>query len=128
MHDCASVFDMLHRLQGFGARIALDDFGTGYSSLSFLQRFPFDKVKIDRIFINELFSENHDSRTIARAVVRFAVNLGKTTTAEGVETTEQAEFLRAESCNEMQGYHLGRPMPRAEFVQAARPQLELTAA
>ncbi|MBX9826689.1 MAG: EAL domain-containing protein [Xanthobacteraceae bacterium] len=127
MHDSASVFDVLRQLHGLGVRIALDDFGTGYSSLSFLQRFPFDKVKIDRSFINELFSQQSESRTIARAVVRFAVSLGKTTTAEGVETKEQAEFLRAEGCGEMQGYYLGRPMPSAEFAQFARPRLTVAA-
>ena len=97
-------------MRGLGVRIALDDFGTGYSSLSFLQRFPFDKIKIDRAFVNELFGRaRKTSRTIARAVVRFAVSLGKTTTAEGVETKEQVEFLRAEGCTEMQGYYFGRP-------------------
>lgn len=127
MHDSASVFDMLRQLHSLGVRIALDDFGTGYSSLSFLQRFPFDKVKIDRAFINELFSQKDDSRTTARAVVRFAVSLGKTTTAEGVETKEQAEFLRSEGCSEMQGYHLGRPSRSIEFPQAARARLKVAA-
>jgi diguanylate cyclase (GGDEF)-like protein len=120
MDDSASVFAMLRQLHSLGVRIALDDFGTGYSSLSFLQRFPFDKVKIDRAFVNELFSENDESRTIARAVVRFATSLGKTTTAEGVETGEQADFLRAEGCGEMQGYYLGRPARFAKFADIAR--------
>ena len=127
MHDSASVFDTLRRLRSLGVRIALDDFGTGYSSLSFLQRFSFDKVKIDRAFVNELFSQQDESRTIARAVVRFAVSLGKTTTAEGVETKEQAEFLRAEGCSELQGYYLGRPRPSAEFAQMARARLKVAA-
>jgi diguanylate cyclase (GGDEF)-like protein len=127
MHDSASVFDMLRQLHGLGVPIALDDFGTGYSSLSFLQHFPFDKVKIDRAFINELFSHNDESRTIARAVVRFAVSLGKTTTAEGVETQEQAEFLRAEGCSEMQGYYLGRPKRSPDITPAARTRLKVAA-
>jgi diguanylate cyclase (GGDEF)-like protein len=127
MHDSASVFDTLRQLRGLGVRIALDDFGTGYSSLSFLQRFSFDKVKIDRAFVNELFSEQDESRTIARAVVRFAVSLGKTTTAEGVETKEQAEFLRAEGCSELQGYYLGRPAPSVEFAPVARARLKVAA-
>jgi EAL domain-containing protein (putative c-di-GMP-specific phosphodiesterase class I) len=127
MHDSASVFATLRQLRGLGVRIALDDFGTGYSSLSFLQRFPFDKVKIDRAFVNELFSQQDESRTIARAVVRFAVSLGKTTTAEGVETKEQAEFLRAEGCSELQGYYLGRPGPSAEFAPVARARLKVAA-
>ena len=127
MDDSASVFDMLRQLQSLDARIALDDFGTGYSSLSFLQRFPFDKIKIDRIFINELFSQNDEARNIARAVVRFAVSLDKTTTAEGVETIEQADYLRAEGCNEMQGYYLGRPARLTEFAEAARIRLKVAA-
>jgi diguanylate cyclase (GGDEF)-like protein len=127
MHDSASVFDTLRQLRSLGVRIALDDFGTGYSSLSFLQRFSFDKVKIDRAFVNELFSQQDESRTIARAVVRFAVSLGKTTTAEGVETKEQAEFLRAEGCSEMQGYYLGRPAPSAQSAQVPRARLKVAA-
>jgi EAL domain-containing protein (putative c-di-GMP-specific phosphodiesterase class I) len=98
-------------------RIALDDFGTGYSSLSFLQKFPFDKIKIDRSFVNELSGENEESRRIARAVVRFAVSLGKTTTAEGVETREQLDALRAEACVQMQGYYFSRPIGGSEVTQ-----------
>jgi diguanylate cyclase (GGDEF)-like protein len=124
MHDSESVFASLHQLHSLGVRIALDDFGTGYSSLSFLQQFPFDKIKIDRAFVNELFGENEDARIVARAVVRFAVSLGKTTTAEGVETREQVEFLRAEGCTEMQGYYFSRPHRTSEFAHTARAQIE----
>ena len=98
MHDSEAVFAALGQLHELGVRIALDDFGTGYSSLSFLQKFPFDKIKIDRSFVNELLSTKEESRLIARAVVRFAVSLGKTTTAEGVETKEQLDILREEAC------------------------------
>jgi EAL domain-containing protein (putative c-di-GMP-specific phosphodiesterase class I) len=107
MHDSDAVFGALGQLHKLGVRIALDDFGTGYSSLSFLQKFPFDKIKIDRSFINELTEAKQESRLIARAVVRFAVSLGRTTTAEGVETKEQLDMLRAEGCVEFQGYYLG---------------------
>ena len=117
MHDSETVFAALGQLHELGVRIALDDFGTGYSSLSFLQKFPFDKIKIDRSFVNELFSENDESRLIARAVVRFAVSLGKTTTAEGVETKEQMDILREEACAEMQGYYFSRPKSSAEIAQ-----------
>jgi EAL domain-containing protein (putative c-di-GMP-specific phosphodiesterase class I) len=96
MHDSEAVFAALDQLHRLGVRIALDDFGTGYSSLSFLQKFPFDKIKIDRSFVNELSGENEESRLIARAVVRFAVSLNKTTTAEGVETKEQLDLLRSD--------------------------------
>lgn len=109
MHDSEAVCAALGQLHKLGVRIALDDFGTGYSSLSFLQKFPFDKIKIDRSFVNELLGAKMESRLIARAVVRFAVSLGKTTTAEGVETKEQLDILREEACTEMQGYYFSRP-------------------
>ena len=110
---------MLHSVNctNSACAIALDDFGTGYSSLSFLQKFPFDKIKIDRSFVNELSGANEESRLIARAVVRFAVSLGKTTTAEGVETREQLDVLRAEGCEELQGYYFSRPAPAAEVAR-----------
>ena len=117
MHDSEAVFAALGQLHKLGVRIALDDFGTGYSSLSFLQKFPFDKIKIDRSFVNELSGENEESRLIARAVVRFAVSLGKTTTAEGVETKEQLDALRAEACVQMQGYYFSRPIRGSEVAQ-----------
>ncbi|MCA6123373.1 EAL domain-containing protein [Bradyrhizobium sp. WSM 1704] len=115
IHDSEAVFAALNQLHDLGVRIALDDFGTGYSSLSFLQKFPFDKVKIDRSFVSELSGTTDESRRIARAVVRFAVSLGKTTTAEGVETREQFEILRADACAEVQGFHFS-PAVQGEKV------------
>ncbi|MBR1176572.1 EAL domain-containing protein [Bradyrhizobium sp. KB893862 SZCCT0404] len=120
MHDSEAVFAVLAQLRELGVRIALDDFGTGYSSLSFLQRFPFDKVKIDRSFVHELSSAPAEARHLARAVVRFAVSLGKTTTAEGVETKEQLDILREEGCAETQGYYFSRPMPASDVVKLLR--------
>lgn len=120
MHDSEVVFATLGQLRELGVRIALDDFGTGYSSLSFLQRFPFDKIKVDRSFVNELSSARADAQHLARAVVRFAVSLGKTTTAEGVETKEQLDVLREEGCGETQGYYLGRPMPASSVAKMLR--------
>ena len=117
MHDSEAVFAALDQLHKQGVRIALDDFGTGYSSLSFLQKFPFDKIKIDRSFVSELSGAKEESRLIARAVVRFAVSLGKTTTAEGVEAREQLDVLRAEGCAELQGYYFGRPTRASEVAQ-----------
>ena len=117
MHDSEAVFAALVQLHDFGVQIALDDFGAGYSSLSLLQKFPFDKIKIDRSFVNGLTGAGEEARLIARAVVRFAVSLGKTTTAEGVETREQREILRSEACVEMQGYHFSRPQRSAEISQ-----------
>ncbi|KWV45951.1 diguanylate cyclase [Bradyrhizobium macuxiense] len=117
IHDSEAVFAALGQLHDLGVRIALDDFGTGYSSLSFLQRFPFDKVKIDRSFVSELSGPTDESRRIARAVVRFAVSLGKTTTAEGVETREQLDILRADACAEVQGFHFSPPIQGTKVAQ-----------
>jgi len=117
IHDSEAVFTALGQLHDLGVRIALDDFGTGYSSLSFLQRFPFDKVKIDRSFVSELSAATDESRRIARAVVRFAVSLGKTTTAEGVETREQFDILRDDACAEVQGFHFSPPVQGAKVAQ-----------
>ncbi|WP_027574138.1 EAL domain-containing protein [Bradyrhizobium sp. WSM1743] len=120
MHDSEAVFAALAQLREVGVRIALDDFGTGYSSLSFLQRFPFDKVKIDRSFVEELSSPRAEAHHLARAVVRFAVSLGKTTTAEGVETKEQLDILREEGCGETQGYYFSRPVPASDIARMLR--------
>jgi diguanylate cyclase (GGDEF)-like protein len=127
MQDSEAAFATLGRLHKLGVRIALDDFGTGYSSLSFLQKFPFDRVKIDRSFVHELLDGRAEQRLIARAVVRFAVSLGKTTTAEGVETEEQLDILRAERCTEMQGYYFSRPKRAAEIAALLLAQRETTA-
>ncbi|MBR0854916.1 EAL domain-containing protein [Bradyrhizobium liaoningense] len=120
MHDSEDAFAVLGQLRKLSVRVALDDFGTGYSSLSFLQRFPFDKIKIDRSFVNELSGASAEARHLARAVVRFAVSLGKTTTAEGVETKEQLDILREEGCAETQGYYFSRPMPGSDIGRMLR--------
>jgi len=103
IQDGETAFAVLGQLHNLGVRIALDDFGTGYSSLSFLREFAFDNIKIDRSFVNELSHAREGSGAIARSVIRLANSLGKTTTAEGVETKELLELVRAEGCTEMQG-------------------------
>src|SRR5205085_11341789 len=90
-----------------------DDFGTGYSSLSYLQRFPFDKIKIDRCFIDDLGSPDGSS-SIVQAVVNIATARNMTTTAEGVETEAQREALRALGCTEMQGWLFSKAKPAAD--------------
>jgi diguanylate cyclase (GGDEF)-like protein len=127
MHDSEAVFAALGQLHQLGVRIALDDFGTGYSSLSFLQKFSFDNIKIDRSFISELTSPKEESRVIARAVVRFAVSLGKTTTAEGVETREQWDILSGEACAESQGYYFSPPIKSSEIAQMLRSRVKASA-
>jgi diguanylate cyclase (GGDEF)-like protein len=106
----------LFRLRELGVRIAMDDFGTGYSSLSYLQKFPFDKIKIDRAFVKDIKSAT-SSLNIVRAVAAMAKGLGMTTTAEGVETQEQRDLVKLEGCTEMQGYLLSKPLPADQIDQ-----------
>jgi len=116
IRDDDAALEILHQLRAVGVRIALDDFGTGYSSLSYLQRFPFDKIKIDRCFVNDI-TEPSGSSCIVRAVVNIAAERHMTTTAEGVETQQQQELLCALGCTEMQGYLFSAPKPAAEIKQ-----------
>ncbi len=92
----------------------MDDFGTGYSSLSYLRSFPFDKIKIDQTFVRDL-TEKQDAIAIIRAVAGLGRSIGVTTTAEGVETQEQLDQMRAEGCTEVQGYFYSRPVPGSEI-------------
>lgn len=97
---------LLHRLRGLGLKIALDDFGTGFSSLSYLRSFPFDKLKIDRSFVGEI-TKRSDCLAIVETIAELAKKLGTVTTAEGVETVDQLQIVRATGCNEAQGYLFG---------------------
>ena len=108
----------LHQLRELGVRISMDDFGTGYSSLSYLRSFPFDKIKIDRAFINDLANGND---SIVQAIITLANSLNMTTTAEGVETEQQAQALRAMGCIEMQGYLFSRPKAAHEIRRRLFP-------
>jgi EAL domain-containing protein (putative c-di-GMP-specific phosphodiesterase class I) len=101
-------------LRKLGVRIALDDFGTGYSSLSYLQRFPFDKIKIDRSFIRDLAGAGASS-SIVQAVVNIAAASDMTTTAEGVETEQQRNLLHILGCTEMQGFLFSPAIPAVEI-------------
>ena len=110
MDDSDKTLSTLHRLKQLGVRIAMDDFGTGYSSLSYLRSFPFDKIKVDRSFVSDL-DGGTEHVVIVQAVVSIARALGMTTTAEGVETPGQQEFLAALGCDEAQGYLFSPPVP-----------------
>jgi diguanylate cyclase (GGDEF)-like protein len=114
LQDSEATLNTLYKLRTLGVRIAMDDFGTGYSSLSYLQSFPFDKIKIDRSFVKDI-ADGVGSLNIVRAVAAMANGLGMTTTAEGVETKEQLDTVRAEGCTEMQGFLFSRPLPAHEL-------------
>ena len=115
LEDSDASHAILHELQSFGVRIAMDDFGTGYSSLSYLRRFPFNKIKIDRSFVHEL-PASLDCMTITRGIVELANGLGMTTTAEGVETSEQLYVLRTYGCTHGQGHLFSPPLPAADIA------------
>jgi diguanylate cyclase (GGDEF)-like protein len=119
IRDDEMALEVLHQLRALGVRIALDDFGTGYSSLSYLQRFPFDKIKIDRSFVRDIASAVASS-SIVEAVVNITAASNMTTTAEGVETEQQRELLRVLGCTEMQGYLFSPAIPAVEIRQLLR--------
>jgi EAL domain-containing protein (putative c-di-GMP-specific phosphodiesterase class I) len=127
LHDSAATLETLRKLQNFGIRIALDDFGTGYSSLSYLRSFPFDKIKIDRSFINGLSDGSPEAVAIVRAMTQMGLSLGMSTTAEGVETVAQRDIVRAEGCTEVQGYLYSLPKPAheiAKMIAAAEAEID----
>ena len=119
IRDDEAALAILHQLRKIGVGIALDDFGTGYSSLSYLQRFPFDKIKIDRCFVDDI-AEQDGSSCIVQAVVNIAAERNMTTTAEGVETKAQQELLRGLGCSEMQGYLFSPAIPAADIRRLLR--------
>jgi len=117
LESSESLIAVLHSLRAMGIRIALDDFGTGYSSLSYLQRFPFDKIKIDRSFIQQLLTRS-GATAIVRAITDLARALGMETTAEGVENSEQLAELRLQGCSSVQGYLFSKPVDAAAVLDA----------
>ena len=115
IHDNAEkALTILRRLSDLGVLIALDDFGAGFASLTYLRQFPFHKIKIDRSFVAGL-SRQDESQMIIRTLARLGTGLGMITTAEGVETKEQLEIVRAEGCTEMQGYYFCTPKTAEEI-------------
>jgi diguanylate cyclase (GGDEF)-like protein len=127
LQDSEVTLAALHKLRSFGVRISMDDFGTGYSSLSYLRSFPFDKIKIDRSFVQELETRD-DSMAIVRAVTGLGKSLGISIVAEGVETTEQLSLLRTEGCTEVQGFLFSRPRPAQDVEAMLSHELERGAA
>jgi diguanylate cyclase (GGDEF)-like protein/PAS domain S-box-containing protein len=118
MKRTASTASILHTLRERGVKVAIDDFGTGYSSLSYLRKFPVDALKIDQSFIRQIGAG--DDTTIVTAVIGMARSLKLRVVAEGVETLEELEFLRAHRCDEAQGHYFSRPLPPRQFARLLR--------
>jgi EAL domain-containing protein (putative c-di-GMP-specific phosphodiesterase class I) len=127
MQNSEATLATLHRLRELGVKISMDDFGTGYSSLSYLRSFPFDKIKIDRCFISGL-ATGDDSVAIVMAIAGLAKHLGIATTAEGVETKQQLQQVKALGCSEMQGFLFSPPRRIDELTQMFRARIEKDAA
>jgi diguanylate cyclase (GGDEF)-like protein len=125
MQDTDHTLAKLAKLRAFGVDLAMDDFGTGYSSLGYLQKFRFDKIKIDRSFISKL-GQDRNADAIVRAVVGMTEALGVRANAEGVETTEQADVLRDQGCSEAQGFLYSRPIPGEAFELMLQNDLAVT--
>ncbi|MEO0882944.1 MAG: EAL domain-containing protein [Pseudomonadota bacterium] len=115
MQDTENAVRVLEALEALGVGVAIDDFGTGYSSLSYLKRFPLNRLKVDRSFIHDLESDEHD-RTITKTVVQLGESLGLSVIAEGVETEGQRAWLKSMGCEEVQGFLYAKPMPGNEIV------------
>ena len=121
MQDADATIATLLALKAMGVCISVDDFGTGYSSLAYLKRFPIDTLKIDKSFMRDVTCDGHNA-AIVRTVIALAKNLDLESIAEGVETEEQLDFLRAEGCDRLQGYYFSKPLPAEQleaFVRAA---------
>ena len=116
--DAENALNILRQIRSMGVRVSLDDFGAGYSSLSYLRRFPFDRVKIDRSFVESLDTK-HDDQIIVKAIGDMARGLGMMITAEGVETSSQADRLRQFGCEELQGFLYSHPKPASDLVRTA---------
>jgi diguanylate cyclase (GGDEF)-like protein/PAS domain S-box-containing protein len=126
MKHAESAATILQSVRERGVQVAVDDFGTGYSSLSYLQKFPVDALKIDQSFVGRIATAG-DEASIVRAVISMAHSLRLRVIAEGVETVEQLEFLKARECDEAQGYYFSRPVPPEQFARLLRTGLTAAA-
>ena len=122
IQDLQTTITTLNQLHVIGIQISIDDFGTGYSSLSYLKRLPISKIKIDQSFVRDICTDPDDA-AIADAVISLGHSLKMQVIAEGVETAEQLDYLRAHGCDEMQGYYFSRPLPAGEFARLAREKV-----
>lgn len=119
MQEADATIATLNALKQMGVCVSVDDFGTGYSSLAYLKRFPIDTLKIDKSFMRDVTVDSHNA-AIVRTVIALARSLGLESIAEGVETREQVEFLRAEGCDRLQGYYFSKPLPAPTLVEFVR--------
>jgi diguanylate cyclase (GGDEF)-like protein len=126
LKDTQAVLAALNALKAMGVRVTMDDFGTGYSSLTFLQKFPFDRIKIDKSFVRRM-AQDKDSQAIVRAIAALGASLGMATTAEGVETAEQLATVQAEGCTDVQGHLTGAPMTSDDAAFLAAGAIPLPA-
>jgi EAL domain-containing protein (putative c-di-GMP-specific phosphodiesterase class I) len=116
LDNTEQVMSELQALKAMGVAIVMDDFGTGYSSLSYLWRFPFDKIKIDRSFMQGFDSSRRDAETVVKTIIGLGRELNMRVTVEGVETAKQAVFLEKADGDQAQGFYFGRPIPAAEVA------------
>jgi EAL domain-containing protein (putative c-di-GMP-specific phosphodiesterase class I) len=119
MSNASQTIDTLHALKTLGVHLSVDDFGTGYSSMSYLKQFPIDRLKIDRSFVHDANTDPGNA-AIAQAIIAMAHSMHLKVVAEGVETPAQAQYLRTQRCDEIQGYLLSRPLPVAELTAMLR--------
>ena len=124
MHDVAKTMKILAALKNKGIRIALDGFGVGYFSLSTLKQFPLDTIKIDRSFVRDASSVAED-KELTEAIIAMGRKLSLTVVAQGVETKEQADFLRQNACDELQGFYLNKPVPAEQMTELLRAQADI---
>ena len=126
IQNAETAVSALDTIRSLGISIAIDDFGTGFSSLGYLKRFPLDTLKVDRMFVRDLASNENDAEFIT-AIVALAKKLKLRTVIEGVETTEQLDRLRSSGCDEWQGYLSSKPVPFMEFRDLIRSPSNLAA-
>ncbi len=124
MRNFDTTMSMVQELKRLGIQLTIDDFGTGYSSLTYLKRFPFDKLKIDKFFIQDVLIDA-GSAAIVRAIIAMARSLGLRVVAEGIETEAQLDYVRCWNCDDMQGYYFCRPVPADRFEQMLRENRQL---
>jgi EAL domain-containing protein (putative c-di-GMP-specific phosphodiesterase class I) len=121
IQDIEKTLKILTALKALGVKIAIDDFGAGFSSLSTLQRFPLDTIKIDRSYIRDIATRDDDSN-LTEAIIAMGKSLSLTVVAQGVETKEQADFLREHACDEFQGFYFNKPVSAEQFTELLQAQ------